>query len=61
MQDTSARELPSERIEVPPEPAVPAQPEPSKKEEIEDIIKEKTKAKKETEKEVDDEAISFGR
>ena len=37
MQDTSARELPSERIEVPPEPAVPAQPEPSKKEEIEDI------------------------
>ena len=37
MQDTSARELPSERVEVPPEPAVPAQPEPSKKEEIEDI------------------------
>merc|ERR1712038_943677 len=31
------------------------------KEEVEDIIKEKAKAKKETEKEVDDEAISFGR
>merc|ERR1712088_1227214 len=31
------------------------------KEDVEDIIKEKAKAKKETEKEVDDEAISFGR
>merc|ERR1712000_657461 len=31
------------------------------KEDVEDIIKEKAKAKEETEKEVDDEAISFGR